>query len=148
MTRTARKKLISVVILLSTAHVLMAAEGGRDPHHVAVATGAAWHGRETSAYLGIDYAYTFSNGCAAAIFVEQLRGDFDLAAYGLAFGKFFDSGWKLSTGPGAETKLKSNRPCSCGTSTSVTTGTSATGRFGPSPAMILSRTRAIPCTWV
>lgn len=92
-----------------SAPVAFAAEDGAHPHHLAMATGAAWHGSESSAYLGFDYAYTFSNGLAAAVFVEQVRGDFDLAAYGFAVGKFFDNGWKVSTGPGVETKLKNNK---------------------------------------
>ena len=87
----------------------VAAEGERHPHHVAVATGGAWHGSETSAFLGLDYAYTFENGYSAAIFIEQVRGDFDLAAYGLSFGKFFDNGFKFGTGPGFETKLKNDK---------------------------------------
>lgn len=96
------------------AHLLgfgaaISADAGEHPHHVAVATGAAWHGSKASTYLGIDYAYTFSNGWSAVVFAEQVRGDFDVAAYGLAIGRVFESGWKVSTGPGIETKLKDDK---------------------------------------
>lgn len=101
--------MLGVVTCLCVSALAMAEEDGSHRHHVAVATGAAWHGHESSAYLGFDYAYTFDNGYSAAIFVEQVSGDFDLAAYGLSFGKFFDNGWKLATGPGFETKLKDDK---------------------------------------
>ena len=86
-----------------------AEDRGRHPHHVAVSTGGAWHGNEASTYLGVDYVYTFQNGWSAGVFVEQVRGDFDLAAYGIAVGKFLDNGWKFGTGPGVETKLKNDK---------------------------------------
>ena len=109
MKQSARFSVFVVLVWGGITPLAMAEEGSRHPHHVAVAAGAAWHGSESSAYLGIDYAYTFKNGISAAVFVEQVRGDFDLAAYGFAVGRFFENGWKVSTGPGVETKLKNNK---------------------------------------
>ena len=100
-----------MAISLQFSHVpsAIADEGERHPHHIAIATGAAWHGSETSGYLGADYVYTFESGWAAGVFIEQVRGDFDVSAYGLTVGKMFASGWKIGTGPGVETKLKNNK---------------------------------------
>jgi hypothetical protein len=97
------------IILSNAAPVALAEESGRHTHHIGIAGGATFHGSESAAYLGFDYVYTFNNGLSAAVFIEQVRGDFDLAAYGLSFGKFFDNGWKVATGPGIETKLKDGR---------------------------------------
>lgn len=100
------KQLVAIIAGVVTITSAVAAD---HPHHVAVGTGGAWHDGKSSAYLGVDYAYTFDNGWSAAVFTEQVRGDFDIAAYGIAVGRFFESGWKFSTGPGMETKLKSNK---------------------------------------
>ena len=98
-----------VVFLTSPVAPVSAEDQERHRHHIGVAGGATFHGSESAAYLGFDYVYTFDNGYAAAVFVEQVRGDFDLAAYGLSFGKFFSNGWKVATGPGIETKLKEEK---------------------------------------
>lgn len=101
--------LLITVIWAFAGSLALAAGDDKHPHHIAMATGAAWHDDESSIYLGVDYAYTFDNGYSAVVFVEQVRGDFDLAAYGFAAAKFFDNGWKVATGPGVETKLKNNK---------------------------------------
>ena len=44
-----------------------------------------------------------------ALFIEEVRGDFDIRVFGVAFGKYFNNGWKAATGPGIETKLKDNK---------------------------------------
>ena len=110
----AKNTILKHVALLCVAWACIAvapaaAEEGAHPHHIAISTGIGSHGSKTSGYLGLDYAYTFGNGISAAVFVEQVRGDFDLNAYGLAVGKSFSNGWKMSTGPGVETKLKNNK---------------------------------------
>jgi len=85
------------------------AEENAHPHHVAVATGGAWNGSESSVFLGADYAYRFKNNFGAAIFLERVSGDFELLAYGISGGYFFDNGWKIAAGPGVEKKLKKNK---------------------------------------
>ncbi len=95
--------------LLAAPPPALSADDNHHPHHVAIAGGVARHGNENSSYIGADYVYTFRNGYSAAVFVEQVRGDFNISAFGAAFGKFFDSGWKAFTGPGIETKLKNDK---------------------------------------
>ncbi len=97
-----------MIVILATAPALSASDD-HHPHHVAIAGGVARHGSENSAFIGADYVYTFGNGYSAGLFVEEVRGDFDISAFGVAFGRFFDNGWKVFTGPGIETKLKNNK---------------------------------------
>lgn len=97
---------IVISALLALGPAAMSAEPG---HHVAGGAGLSLHGSETSAFVGVDYAYIFESKFAIMVFYEEVAGDFDLRAAGLSFGKFFDNGWKVGTGPGIETKLKDNK---------------------------------------
>jgi hypothetical protein len=101
-----------IIIIAAFAATLMApavARGQEDhrPHHIAVATGYAQHSGKGSGYLGIDYVYTFQSNFTLGAFFEDVRGGFDVQAFGVDFGKKFSSGAKFSLGPGVETKLKS-----------------------------------------
>ena len=96
------------IILLTAFHVsVVPAKEAHHPHHLGVAFGGAGHGSETSGFLGLDYMYRFKNDVAAFLFFEGVSGDFEVEAYGAGIGKYFDSGWKISAGPGVEKKLKS-----------------------------------------
>lgn len=101
--------LVAILSQLASVPIARSAEGEHHPHHIAVGTGLARHDSKTSVYLGVDYAYRFRNDFAIAVFFEDVRGDFDIQAFGLTFGKYFDNGWKVGTGPGVETKLKRNK---------------------------------------
>lgn len=102
---------VAAAVALFSAPVLAAtaAEEGSHRHHVAVAAGAAAHNSETSAYLGVDYVYRFSGPWAVGVFYEEVSGDFDLRALGVSVGRYFDSGWKLAGGIGAEYKIKKDK---------------------------------------
>jgi len=104
-------KYISTLIglLLELSAVAAIAADDHHPHHAAVATGAAWHGNESSSFIGVDYVYSFSSGITAGAFYEEVRGDFDLQAWGVLVGTSFDNGFKISAGPGAEYKLKKKK---------------------------------------
>lgn len=79
------------------------------PHHLAVGAGGARHNSKNSAFVGLDYAYRFENDYGVLVFAEQVRGDFDINAFGIGLVKFFPSGWKVAVGPGVETKLKNDK---------------------------------------
>ena len=98
-----------MVIVASQASVFANAQEEGHRHHVAVVGGAARHGSENSGFLGFDYVYRFDNDYAVAIFIEEVRGDFDIRAFGFSVGKYFSNGWKVATGPGMETKLKNDK---------------------------------------
>ena len=100
--------MLTVLVVFQSAPAL-AAEDGHHPHHVAIAGGAARHSSKNSVYIGADYAYRFQNDYLVGVFAEEVRGDFDIRAFGLIFGRYFGNGWKVGTGPGVETKLKSNK---------------------------------------
>jgi hypothetical protein len=85
------------------------AEEARRPHHIAIAFGGAGHGSETSGFLGFDYSYRFKNDLAVFLFAEDVSGDFEVQAFGIGFGKYFDSGWKIGAGPGVEKKLETGK---------------------------------------
>jgi hypothetical protein len=78
-------------------------------HHVAAATGIAWHDDHSSAYLGVDYLYRLNGQWAVGGFYEEVSGDFNLRAWGLIFNRYFGHGWRVGFGPGAELKLKNNQ---------------------------------------
>lgn len=101
--------LLVVAAALIAATPSKAAEEGHHPHHVAAAISIARHNGKNSAAVGLDYAYIFESGFALGVYYEDVRGDFDIQAIGVGFGKFFDNGWKFSTGPGIERKLKSDK---------------------------------------
>ena len=102
------KPLATAVLALCLASPAWSADDAH-PHHIAAATGGAWHSGKSSVYFGLDYVYRFQNDFAVGVFIENVSGDFDLRAYGLTFGKFFSNGWKLGIGPGIEKKLKENK---------------------------------------
>lgn len=85
----------------------LAADDGNRPQHLAATAGIARHNGKHSEFWGVDYAYTFSNQVYLLGFYEQVRGEFDISAYGLQVGKRFGSRWSVGVGPGIETKLKS-----------------------------------------
>jgi hypothetical protein len=105
----ARHGLIGATLLALLQFTLPASAAEEShPHHVAVTAGEAWHGSETAGFLGADYVYRFKNNFAAAVFVERVSGDFELLAYGVTAGYFFENGWKIGAGPGIEKKLVKN----------------------------------------
>ena len=69
----------------------------------------ASHKSETSAFLGIDYLYTFNGPWSAGVFYEEVSGDFDLRAWGVILGHNFGNGWKAGGGIGAEYKIKKDK---------------------------------------
>ncbi len=79
------------------------AEDGHHPHHVAVALGTGWQSSGNSTFAGLDYAYNFENGNYVGLFYEAARGDFDIDALGVLFGRNWGNGWKASIGPAIET---------------------------------------------
>jgi len=97
---------LAVVFMITPS---FAADGSHHKHHVAVAGGLARNNDQSSGYLGVDYVYRFSGPWAAGVFYEEVSGDFDIRAWGLTFGRYFDSGWKIGAGPGAEYKFKKNK---------------------------------------
>ena len=99
----------ALTLIAMLPSLAQSAEDGHHSHHLAASVTLARHGGKTSSGIGVDYAYVFESGFAIAGYFEDVRGDFDVQAYGLAFGRFFDNGFKASTGPGIETKLKSNK---------------------------------------
>ncbi len=98
---------IAILPLLLFATVATAAEDSHG-HHVGLVTGATWNGAKRSGFVGIDYVYKFESGFALGGYFEDVRGGFDLQAFGLSFAKYFDNGWRFSLGPGLETKLKTD----------------------------------------
>lgn len=105
------KRLATAAIASLAIHApgALAAADGAHPHHVAAAVGVARHGSKNSGFWGVDYAYTFSNQVYLLGFYEQVRGDFNISAFGAQVGKRFGHGWKAAIGPGVETKLKSGK---------------------------------------
>ena len=87
----------------------LAAEDGAHPHHLAGTLGAGHHNGKNSEFWGADYAYTFSNDVYLAGFYEQVRGEFNIGAWGVQVGQRFDNGWRVAIGPGVETKLKTGK---------------------------------------
>ncbi len=104
-------QLALVAVLLCTCGVatVFAAEDGAHPHHAAAAVGVARHKGKNSEFWGVDYAYTFDSGIYLLGFYEQVRGEFNISAFGVQVGKHFGHGWKAAIGPGVETKLISGK---------------------------------------
>jgi hypothetical protein len=103
------KKLRILLLVLLISQSVYAADNDHHPHHVAVATGYSWHGDEESVYTGVDYLYGFANGFTVGAFLEDVRGDYDLQAVGVLFGKQWENGFSLSAGPGVEYKIKKDQ---------------------------------------
>ena len=101
--------LLTLLVAASYAPDAFAAEDGAHPHHVAVAAGAARHNGKDAFSWGADYSYTFDNKVFLQGFYEQVRGDFNINAYGALVGKKFGHGWQAGIGAGVETKLKSGK---------------------------------------
>jgi len=101
--------LITVFLCSGGVATVYAAEDGSHPHHVAVVVGAARHNGKNSVAWGADYAYTFDNNVFLQGFYEQVRGEFNISAFGVLIGKHFGHGWQAGIGPGVETKLKSGK---------------------------------------
>ena len=104
-----QKKLNILLLLLVISQAGYAAENNHHPHHVAVASGYSWHGNEESVYTGVDYIYGFQNGFTVGAFLEDVRGDYDLQAVGVLFGKTWANGFSVSAGPGVEYKIKKDK---------------------------------------
>lgn len=85
-----------------------AAEGAH-PHHIAGVVGVARHKSKNSEFWGVDYAYTFENELSVFVFYEQVRGEFDINAFGVQVGTHFGGGFKAAIGPGIETKLQKDK---------------------------------------
>ena len=103
---------VALLILLVVAFLgapAIAAEDGHHPHHVAVAVGYGAQSSKNSTFVGLDYAYNFENGNYVGLFYEMARGDFDIDAFGVLFGRKWGDGWKASIGPAIETKLKKDK---------------------------------------
>ena len=101
--------LLALVIGTWYAPGTLAAEDGSHPHHVGVVAGAARHNGKNSWAWGADYTYTFDNKVFLQGFYEQVRGDFNISAFGAVAGKKFGHGWMAGIGAGVETKLKSGK---------------------------------------
>jgi len=103
--------LILITVFLCSGGVpsAYAAEDGSHPHHVAAVVGVARHNGKNSEAWGVDYAYTFDNNVFVQGFYEQVRGEFNISAFGALIGKHFGHGWQAGIGPGVETKLKSGK---------------------------------------
>lgn len=82
---------------------------GHHPHHVAIGYGYARHGSKDSDFVGVDYVYTFPSNITVGGYYEDVRGEFNIQAFGIEFGKKYASGFKFSFGPGVETKLKDDK---------------------------------------
>jgi hypothetical protein len=104
-----KRNILLLLLLLVASRAGYAAERSHHPHHVAAATGYSWHGNEESVYAGVDYVYSFQNGFTVGAFIEDVRGDFDLQAVGVLFGKKWSNGFSLSAGPGVEYKIKKDK---------------------------------------
>lgn len=102
----------SVLLALVGTVQTVSAEDAEHRHHVAAAVGGAAHDNKTSAYIGVDYMYRFSGSWAAGVFLEEVSGDFDVRAWGVTVGRYFDNGWKLGAGIGAEYKIKKDKTLS------------------------------------
>lgn len=102
-------KLMFIAVVLLAAVPGAAAEDGHHQHHIAVSGGIALHNSKNSGFVGIDNIYRFESNFALGVFTEQVRGDYDVNAFGEMFGKYFDNGWKVATDPGVETKIKENK---------------------------------------
>lgn len=105
--RSTRTTLTLAALILCSGSALAADDG--HPHHVAVALGTGWQGSGNSTFAGLDYAYNFEGGNYIGLFYEAARGDFDIDAFGVLFGRHFGDGWKASIGPAIETKLKKDK---------------------------------------
>ena len=101
--------LLTLLVGASYAPRAFAAEDSSHPHHVAVVAGAARHNGKNSFAWGADYSYTFDNKVFLQGFYEQVRGEFNISAFGALVGKKFGHGWQAGIGPGVETKLKSGK---------------------------------------
>jgi hypothetical protein len=77
-----------VASFLAASTAAFAAEDGHHPHHVGVSAGAARHNGKNSGFLGLDYVYRFQNDFAAAVFLEEVLGDFDIRAFGVRWQIF------------------------------------------------------------
>lgn len=86
-----------------------ASEDGHHPHHIAVALGTGWQSSGNSTFAGLDYSYNWENGNFVGLFWEGARGDFDIDAFGVLFGRKWGDGWKASIGPAVETKLRKDK---------------------------------------
>lgn len=75
-------------------------------HHVAVGYGYARQGSRDTDYIALDYAYSFPSRFTLGGYFEDVRGAFDIQAFGISFGKRYASGLRFSVGPGVETRLK------------------------------------------
>lgn len=104
-------QLVLLTLLVGALHApgAFAAEDGAHPHHVAVGAGAARHNGKNAFAWGADYSYTFDNKVFLGGFYEQVRGDFNINAFGALVGKKFGHGWQAGIGAGVETKLKSGK---------------------------------------
>ena len=107
--RVKRIVLAALIVTGWIAPSALAGDDGSHPHHVAAAVGIARHNGKNSEFWGVDYAYTFSNKVYLLGFYEQVRGEFNISAFGVQVGKHFGGGWKAAVGPGVETKLKSGK---------------------------------------
>ena len=84
---------LAIVFMITPS---FAADGSHHKHHVAVVGGLA---RNNDTFIV----------SADHVFYEEVSGDFDIRAWGLIIGRYFDSGWKIGAGPGAEYKFKKNK---------------------------------------
>ena len=102
---------LATVAMLSLLQLSLPASAAEEahPHHVAVAAGGAWNDNKTAGYIGADYVYRFKNNFGAAVFIERVSGDFELLAYGVSGGYFFENGLKIATGLGVEKKLQKDK---------------------------------------
>ena len=102
------KNALVLLLILSVSLPVWSQEEARS-HHMGAAVGGARHDRKNSAYIGIDYIYKFPSGFALGAFYENVSGDFNINAYGMTFGKFFDNGFKFGIGPGVEKKIEKDK---------------------------------------
>ena len=107
--KTGRLAFVAAIFCASSVADVHAAEGGAHPHHVAAGIGVARHNGKNSEAWGVDYAYTFNNNIFLLGFYEQVRGEFNISAFGAQIGKHFGDGWQAGIGAGVETKLKSGK---------------------------------------
>ena len=85
--------------------------GGEEHHyknHFGFSAGPAFHGGETAAFLGLDYIRRFGSLVGVGVYVESVRGEFDLEGGGVVVGLWPGAGWKVAVGAGVERKLGKN----------------------------------------
>jgi hypothetical protein len=102
------KNILAVLLLVGVSIPAWSQEEVHS-HHLGAAVGGARHDGKSSAYLGLDYVYRFQSSFALGVFHENVSGDFNINAYGLTFGKFFDNGFKFGVGPGVEKKIEKDK---------------------------------------